>query len=140
MASTNRVDAEHTAPQSAASSSTPWSFYVPFAEAPSSSSPGAPSQVPLHQDDVEGQAPAKNATISPSDDNASKTYQTSFAQKWQTFWALSLPYFRESGEGRCLFAGLIVLMLLDSGVRVAFSYLARAIWSALGDRDADIGD
>ena len=127
MATTTSNDDENTASSTS---------YVPFGEA-SSSSPGAPSQVPLHQDDVEGHGPAKNATISPSDDNASKTYQASFSQKWQTFWALSVPYFRENGEGRCLFAGLIILMLLDSAVRVAFSYLARDFWSALGDRDAD---
>ena len=54
------------------------------------------------------------------------------------FWAMTLPYFRENREARCLFAGLIVLMLLDSAATIAFSYLARDFWSALGDKDAEL--
>ena len=53
------------------------------------------------------------------------------------FWSMSLPYFREKTEARCHFGGLVILMLLDSSARIAFSYLARDFWSALGDKDAD---
>ncbi|VEU33797.1 unnamed protein product [Pseudo-nitzschia multistriata] len=67
----------------------------------------------------------------------SNTAEPSIRQQFRTFWAMSKPYFSESGEGRCLFSGLVVLMLLDSAARIAFSYLARDFWSALGDKDAD---
>ena len=53
------------------------------------------------------------------------------------FCAMSAPYFRESTEAKCLFGLLILLMLLDSAANIAFSYLARDFWSALGDKDAE---
>lgn len=53
------------------------------------------------------------------------------------FWIMAAPYFRESREGQCLFLGMVVLTLLNSAVRVYFSYLARDFWSALSDKNAD---
>ncbi|KAG7374079.1 ABC transporter ATP-binding protein [Nitzschia inconspicua] len=120
-----------------------WNFYVPFGEASASSPPPNP---PLHhqqqhktEEHAEATLPEARDTIkaTPIGSVETDTYKTSFREKWTTFWSLSVPYFRENGEGRCLFAGLIVLMLLDSGVRVGFSYLARDFWSALGDKDID---
>ena len=37
--------------------------------------------------------------------------EKSFRQHLDIFWAMSLPYFRQSGEARCLFALLILLTL-----------------------------
>ena len=53
------------------------------------------------------------------------------------FRLMSAPYFRENRSGRILFAILVVLMLLNSAVRVLFSYLARDFWNALSDKDEE---
>eukprot|EP00746_Dinoflagellata_sp_MGD_P034275 gnl/MRDRNA2_/MRDRNA2_181893_c0_seq1.p1 gnl/MRDRNA2_/MRDRNA2_181893_c0~~gnl/MRDRNA2_/MRDRNA2_181893_c0_seq1.p1 ORF type:complete len:698 (-),score=102.35 gnl/MRDRNA2_/MRDRNA2_181893_c0_seq1:271-2181(-) len=49
---------------------------------------------------------------------------------------MAVPYFEESQKGRQLFAGVIGLTLLNSGVSVAFSYVLRDFWSALSAKDA----
>jgi len=59
-------------------------------------------------------------------------------EQLRQFWIMAAPYFRESREGKCLFLGMVVLTLLNSAVRVYFSYLARDFWSALSDKDADL--
>lgn len=53
------------------------------------------------------------------------------------FWDLSFPYYKESKTGRWLFAGMIVMTLINSGVSVAFSYLGKDFWNALSAKDAD---
>jgi vitamin B12/bleomycin/antimicrobial peptide transport system ATP-binding/permease protein len=123
-----------------ASSST-GNFYIPFGDA----SATITSDSPPHSQPQQGLKDptgfkvnkATDDAVASSKEETTATYETSLCQKWSTFWSLSIPYFRENGEGRCLFAGLIVLMLLSSCVRVAFSYLARDFWSALGDKDVD---
>jgi vitamin B12/bleomycin/antimicrobial peptide transport system ATP-binding/permease protein len=122
------------------SSSSNWNFYVPFGDTSTHTTSNPPPHQPQHDPEEGGgktTTKAKASKASAATHHESITYETSLWEKWNTFWSLSIPYFREKGEGRCLFAGLIVLMLLDSGVRVAFSYLARDFWSALGDKDAD---
>jgi len=54
------------------------------------------------------------------------------------FWEMSLPYFKESKSGRWLFAGMVGLTLLNSGVSVTFSYVLRDFWSALSAKDAEL--
>ena len=107
---------------------------------PDSPSPSTTEYVPFGDD--KGDAEAPTGQIPPSSDPFTTTKnpqkkKKSFRQHLGIFWSMSLPYFRESGEARCLFGILIVLMLLDSAARIAFSYLARDFWSALGDKDAD---
>jgi hypothetical protein len=41
-------------------------------------------------------------------------------QQSKLFWNMAYPYFEESNAGRWLFAGMIGLTLLNSGVSVAF--------------------
>ncbi len=69
--------------------------------------------------------------------NVSSSKRDSVRNHWNMFWDMSAPYFRETTEAKCMFGGLIVLMLLDSAARIAFSFLARDFWSALGDKDAE---
>lgn len=52
-----------------------------------------------------------------------------------SFTVMSGPYFRENRQGKVLFAIMVILTLLNSAVRVFFSYLARDFWSALSDKD-----
>lgn len=54
----------------------------------------------------------------------------------KAFWEMAVPYFEENQAGRQLFAGMIGLTLLKSGVSVAFSYVLRDFWSALSAKDA----
>lgn len=112
--------------------SSPWNFYVPFGDLA-----GAPRRNgTIPENDVEHQ-PHSDPKVARTNADESITPQTPFRHQWRAFVALSVPYFKESFEGRCLFLGLVILMLLSSSVRVAFSYLARDFWSALGDKDAD---
>jgi vitamin B12/bleomycin/antimicrobial peptide transport system ATP-binding/permease protein len=50
---------------------------------------------------------------------------------------MALPYFYEQWKGRLLFAVMVVLTLLNSGVRVLFSYLVRDFWSSLSDGEEE---
>ena len=72
-----------------------------------------------------------------NDDVRGNNSSLTFRQQMGLFFEMASPYFRQNSEGRCLFVGLICLMLLDSVVRVVFSYLARDFWTALNDKDAD---
>lgn len=48
---------------------------------------------------------------------------------------MAVPYFEESKSGRWLFAGMIGLTLLNSGVSVLFSYLGKDFWNALSAKN-----
>lgn len=50
---------------------------------------------------------------------------------------MSIPYFKESDAGRWLLAGMIGMLLLNSGVSVLFSYVGRDFWSALSSKDSE---
>jgi len=58
-------------------------------------------------------------------------------KKLYAFREMALPYFYESKKGRWLFAGMIGLTLLNSGVSVGFSYISRDFWTALSSKDVD---
>lgn len=51
------------------------------------------------------------------------------------FWNMAYPYFEESSSGRILFAGMIGLTLLNSGVSVGFSYIGKDFWNALSSKN-----
>ena len=65
------------------------------------------------------------------------TTRRGFSHQCRAFASMALPYFRDQPHARWLFAIMIVLTLLNSAVRVLFSYLARDFWSALSDNDPD---
>ena len=53
-----------------------------------------------------------------------------------TIWCqLSLPYYRESKQGRLLLCGLLLLTILNSAVSVLFSFLSKDLWNVLAARD-----
>ena len=66
-----------------------------------------------------------------------KRQQTSLREQLHSFRIMSAPYFRESKEGKCLFAIMVVLSLANSAVKVAFSYLSRDFWSALSNKEEE---
>ena len=53
------------------------------------------------------------------------------------FWHMAVPYFAEQPYARRLAVIMILLTVLNSAVRVVFSYLARDFWTALAAGDAD---
>lgn len=53
------------------------------------------------------------------------------------FFEMALPYFCDSARGRWLFAGMILLTMLDSAVNVVFSYTSKAFYNALEKKDSD---
>ncbi|KAL7494402.1 hypothetical protein ACHAWT_003120 [Skeletonema menzelii] len=52
-----------------------------------------------------------------------------------TFWSMAYPYYKESQSGRKLFFGMIVLLIMNSSVSVAFSYISKDFWNALSSKD-----
>jgi hypothetical protein len=56
-------------------------------------------------------------------------------EQTKSFWEMASPYYEESIAGRWLFAGMIGLTLLNSGVSVAFSYLGKDFWNALSSKN-----
>jgi vitamin B12/bleomycin/antimicrobial peptide transport system ATP-binding/permease protein len=68
----------------------------------------------------------------PAPTTTTTTTTTSFGVQCQAFVSLAGPYYcQDDGTGRCYFFILLLLMILNSAVRVFFSYLARDFWSAL---------
>ena len=55
---------------------------------------------------------------------------------FREFKEMALPYYQESKSGRWLFAGMVGITLLNSGVSVAFSYVGKDFWNALSSKDA----
>lgn len=55
----------------------------------------------------------------------------------KSFFLMAAPYFRESPASRWILAGILMLALLSSFVRVLFSFLMRDFWSALADKQVD---
>ena len=66
-----------------------------------------------------------------------KENETSLADKFCKFTEMALPYYQESSSGRWLFAGMIAMTLLNSGVSVAFSYVGKDFWNALSSKDTE---
>ena len=58
------------------------------------------------------------------------------AALFTNFKEMALPYYQESKAGRWLFAGMVGITLLNSGVSVAFSYVGKDFWNALSSKDA----
>ena len=61
----------------------------------------------------------------------------SLQQQSQAFLALSTPYFQTSSSAKRLFFTLLLLTLLNSGIRVYFSYLSRDFWNALSEKNVN---
>ena len=87
-------------------------------------------------------ADTTTATAISNDDNeengkGSKLDWDAIVDQSKLFFEMASPYFKESKSGRWLFAGMIGMTLLNSGVSVAFSYLGKDFWNALSAKDAD---
>jgi vitamin B12/bleomycin/antimicrobial peptide transport system ATP-binding/permease protein len=55
----------------------------------------------------------------------------------KTFYEMAFPYYKESIQGRWLFAGMIGMTLVNSAVSVAFSYLGKDFWNSLNAKDPE---
>jgi putative ATP-binding cassette transporter len=86
--------------------------------------------------------PTKNRPPSSSVPPNSTPHQSpastrGFPKQYHAVMAMTGPYFVHQVKARWLLGGIVVLTLLNSGVRVIFSYLARDFWSALSDQRSD---
>jgi ABC-type uncharacterized transport system fused permease/ATPase subunit len=70
-----------------------------------------------------------------NDPSSSQLDWNKIGEQFKLFWNMGFPYFEESKAGRWLFAGMIGLTLLNSGVSVAFSYLGKDFWNALSAKN-----
>ena len=72
------------------------------------------------------------------DDSNAASHQLDWkkiGEQVSVFWEMASPYFQESNAGRWLFAGMIGLTLMNSGVSVVFSYLGKDFWNALSAKN-----
>jgi ABC-type uncharacterized transport system fused permease/ATPase subunit len=73
----------------------------------------------------------------PTDQQSEPFEWDKIVKQAKLFWEMAAPYFTESKSGRWLFAGMIGLTLLNSGVSVAFSYVSKDFWNALSAKDVE---
>ena len=71
---------------------------------------------------------------SSSDRGIPKKHKNRVHELLCQFRMMAFPYFRESREGRFIFAILILLTLVSSGINVYFSYLIRDFSTALAEK------
>ena len=77
--------------------------------------------------------------LAPEDDEPQKPAfeWDKIVKQSQLFYEMAFPYYKESKDGRWLFAGMIGMTLVNSAVSVAFSYLGKDFWNALNAKDPD---
>lgn len=66
---------------------------------------------------------------------SSLSSQTKLRRLLHAFNIMSMPYFRESSEGRCLFLLLFIVILISCGGKVFLSYQVNYFYSALTEKD-----
>jgi ABC-type uncharacterized transport system, permease and ATPase components len=81
-----------------------------------------------------------NNSVTNKDENElskKKEEPINISEKFSAFVEMAFPYYKESISGRWLFAGMIAMTLLNSGVSVAFSYVGKDFWNALNSKDTE---
>ena len=56
-------------------------------------------------------------------------------ERLRLFWRLALPYFQQAEGAKLNFGLMLLLVLMNSGVSVIFSYVGRDFYSALSAKD-----
>lgn len=77
------------------------------------------------------------ASASVSMEATSPDKTRGFKRQLHAFTTMAMPYFYENLTARILFFVMVVLTLLNSGVRVVFSFLARDFWTALSENQVE---
>lgn len=78
--------------------------------------------------------PTTRTNENTNEDEEHNEGQKSIQQTASVFLEMAIPYYKESNAGRWLFAGMIGMTLLNSGVSVAFSYVGKDFWNALSSK------
>ena len=82
--------------------------------------------------------PTKQAATTTNNNNIKEETSLEYIKdKLTMFTEMAMPYYKESKNGRWLFAGMIALTILNSGVSVAFSYVGKDFWNALNSKDQE---
>lgn len=58
-------------------------------------------------------------------------------KQFQLWYDISLPYYKESDNGKILLIGVIGLTLMNSGISVLFSYTSKDFWNALSEKNVN---
>lgn len=75
--------------------------------------------------------------LQPMKPNQDDVSSKNLKDKVTAFSEMAFPYYKESVSGRWLFAGMIALALMNSGVSVAFSYVGKDFWNSLNSKDTE---
>ena len=84
---------------------------------------------------TDSQKDTSTAALGNDDDDGALNFDR-LGALFSNFKEMALPYYQESKSGRWLFAGIVGITLLNSGVSVAFSYVGKDFWNALSSKDA----
>lgn len=69
------------------------------------------------------------------DDLAEPEVQPTLQEQFRLFQRLAIPYFEQAEGAKLQFGLLLLLVLVDAGVSVIFSYVGRDFYSALSAKD-----
>ena len=67
--------------------------------------------------------------------SGNETEAVSLRERLDLFWRLAKPYFNEADGAKLNLGLLLVLVLIDAGISVVFSYVSRDFYSALSAKD-----
>ena len=96
----------------------------------------------LHSTNTNGSGPGSGSGSTEKnqgdqEEEKEREDEQSIQDKFSYFVEMALPYYEESSAGRWLFAGMLGMTVLNSGVSVAFSYVGKDFWNALNSKDTE---
>ncbi|KAL3800416.1 hypothetical protein ACHAW5_009094 [Stephanodiscus triporus] len=95
----------------------------------------APIRPNKRQTDMEGDDDPEEEGCSSVISNIPQKRENRMRELMHHFRVMAIPYFRETREGPCLFATLLVISLINAGIAVFYSYLFRDFGTALAEKD-----
>ena len=78
---------------------------------------------------------ANEGEVSEGDVSMDAAAPVTVQERLRLFWRLALPYFQQAEGAKLNFGLMLLLVLMNSGVSVIFSYVGRDFYSALSAKD-----
>eukprot|EP00908_Phaeocystis_cordata_P005314 Transcript_15792.p2 GENE.Transcript_15792~~Transcript_15792.p2 ORF type:complete len:244 (-),score=98.18 Transcript_15792:468-1130(-) len=71
----------------------------------------------------------------PADPEEEAKPSVTLRERLRLFWRLAVPYFKQAEGAKLNFGLMLLLVLINSGISVIFSYVGRDFYSALSAKD-----
>lgn len=95
----------------------------------------APIRPNKRHTDMEGDDDPEEEGCSSVISNIPQKRENRMRELMHHFRVMAIPYFRETREGPCLFATLLIISLINAGIAIFYSYLFRDFGTALAEKD-----